>query len=89
MDEKRSDPSYYHMGENNEDIFHFLRKLPIPPVINDALMAVIGVWTTGFRYARRCIWKGLSEKEMASDARKAATCFHELAELLEKSTDSK
>lgn len=80
--ENNDNRNYYRMGKD-EDVFDFFKSLPIPGVQDTIMIATIGIWATGFRYARRCLWKGLSEKAMADDARKAANCFYRLAELLE------
>lgn len=85
--EKNSNRNYYSMG-SDEDIFTFLETLPIPGVRDTIVLATIGIWATGFRYARRCLWKGLTEKVMADDARKAADCFTRLADLLDSQQEN-
>ena len=77
-------PSYYRIGEG--DVFSFLRELPLPSQVHEVnQFAVCSIFATAFRYARRCLWKGPSQKEMAEDARKAAECFRRLAEILNPS----
>ena len=84
--EHLSQPSYYMMNES-QDIFAWLETLPQPDLPDDTALQAIVLWATGFRYARRCLWKEDVIREKGRDARKAATCFLRLAELCEHKAD--
>lgn len=76
-------PDYYKITDN-EDLFAWTRRLPIPAwLVDRGMLEIVGLWFTGFRYARRCLWKHDSAALCAADARKAADCFMKLAEVLE------
>lgn len=75
-------PEFYRMPPDT-DVFGFLKKLPLPKIPEDHLMGILGIYSTGFRYARRALWKGNSPSDMAKDCLKAAVCFMRLAEELE------
>lgn len=75
-------PDYYMMTED-EDLFAWTRRLPIPACLVDhRMLEIVGLWFTGFRYARRCLWKGQDAAACAEDAAKAAACFLRLARAL-------
>lgn len=76
-------PDYYMMTKD-EDLFAWTRRLQFPMWMPArSMLQMVGIWITGFRYARRCLWKYESAALCAADARKAANCFMKLAELLE------
>lgn len=78
-----SPPSYYMM-DDTRDLFAWLESLPYPDLPAAINLQAMTLWFTGFRYARRCLWKEDVLKDKACDARKAATCFLRLAEFLEE-----
>lgn len=77
-------PEYYMMTEK-EDMFSWIKRLPIPAWLaeSDRLQVAL-LWFTGFRYARRCLWKGQDAAACASDAAKAAVCFVRLEKALRR-----
>jgi hypothetical protein len=74
-------PEYYQMN-SYQDVFDWLATQPAPDLPLKTLLGAYSIYSTGFRYARRCLWKGKSALEMAQDARKASECFSRLATLL-------
>lgn len=77
-------PDYYQMTDG-EDLFAWTRRLPIPSwLVDRGTLEVVGLWFTGFRYARRCLWKGQDATECADDAKKAASSFLRLADALRR-----
>lgn len=84
-------PDYYRMAED-EDLFAWTKRLPIPAWLADHITApgvnnmleIVCLWFIGFRYARRCLWKGTSAASCATDAEKAAEFFLRLAQVLRR-----
>lgn len=75
-------PDYYMMTDE-EDLFAWIKRLPIPAWLAEYdRLHVALLWFTGFRYARRCLWKGQDAATCAEDAAKAADCFMRLAQVL-------
>lgn len=82
-----SSPSYYDMG-HGEDLFEWVGNtdLNVPFLLVDTKISIrqaFALWFTGFRYARRALWKGGTLMEIARDCRKTADCFNRLADYIE------